>query len=138
MPTVSTRCPSCLHHIDIAAGHCALLGGPDGQPVAYALVCPLCGEPIVRAADRRTVAMLIAGGASPVGAEERAAGRPHPELPPSGPPLQIDDLIDFHLLLEGTDWFARLVALQATDAPGRPASSAPAQGPRRDRGTARH
>lgn len=107
MPTISTRCPSCRQHIVFDVEECALLGGEDGQPVAYAYVCPHCAEPIVRRADKRAVAMLLAGGASSHAAAEHVVPV-HPEQPAPGPPLTIDDLIDFHLLLEDACWFEQL------------------------------
>lgn len=105
MPTIRTRCPTCRQHVAFAAGRCALLAGPNGDSVAYAFVCPDCGEPIVRPADERITEMLVAGGASPHGAEEQAGRLPHPEQPCPGPPLTPDDLLDFHYLLASSGWF---------------------------------
>lgn len=107
MPTISTRCPSCRQDIVFQADDCALLGDADGKPVAYAFVCSHCGEPVVRRADQRAVAMLVAAGASCRGATEQVVAV-HPEQPASGPPLTADDLLDFHLLLEGACWFEQL------------------------------
>jgi hypothetical protein len=125
MPTIRTGCPSCRQPIDFAAGQCALLGGPDGQPVAYGFVCPHCGEPVVRRADRRAAAMLLIGGASPRGAEERVVRPLHPEKPGFGPPLTANDLIDFHLLLDGACWFQQLASLAGACGPERSESSQP-------------
>jgi hypothetical protein len=133
MPTIRTQCPSCRQQIDFAPGECSLLGGPDGEPVAYAFVCPHCREPIVRRADRRAAAMLVIGGASPRGAEEHVGRLPHPEEPAGGPPLTDDDLIDFHLLLDGADWFGQLAHLTGPRVVR--ATRSPRQRPaRRDRG----
>ncbi|HVL99769.1 MAG TPA: hypothetical protein VM324_10810 [Egibacteraceae bacterium] len=119
MPTIRTICPSCRGDVLLEAGHCALLGGHDGQPVAYAFVCPDCGEPVVRRADRRAAALLTACGASPRGVRERAARFPHPEQPGDGPPLTADDLIDFHMLLADPHWAVQ----PAPDAPPPPPAS---------------
>ena len=119
---IRTRCPSCRHDVDFRAEQCALLDGPDDEPVAYAFVCPRCGEPVVRPADRRTTALLVRGGASREGAAE-AARMPHPEHPASGPPLTVDDLIDFHRLLDDACWFERLVELRPSSK--NPTSSEP-------------
>ena len=105
MPTIRTRCPTCRQHVTFAAGRCALLSGPDGNSVAYAFVCPDCGEPIVRPADERITEMLLAGGVSQHGVEEQPGRLPHPEEPRPGPPLTRDDLLDFHLLLASADSF---------------------------------
>ena len=113
MPTIRTQCPSCRQYIDFAPGQCALLGGRDGEPVAYAFVCTHCREPIVRRADRRAAAMLVIGGASPRGAEEHVGRLPHPEQPEGGPAFTDDDLIDFHLLLDEARWFDQLADLTA-------------------------
>lgn len=111
MPTISTRCPSCCKDIDLVEGEGALLGGSDGEPVAYAFVCPLCNEPTVRRVGPRGVQLLLAGGISAEGVMEDALRRSHPEEPPAGPAFTFDDLLDFHLLLDHAGWFERLANL---------------------------
>lgn len=108
MPTIHTRCPSCRQHMDLPASDCALLDGPGGHPVAYAFVCCHCREPIMRRADGRTMAMLVASGASAHGGQEQAVALCHPEQPAPGPPLTADDLIDLHVLLDAPGWFEQL------------------------------
>lgn len=111
MPTISTRCPSCCKDIDLVDGEGALLGGADGQPVAYAFQCPECGELTVRRVGPRGVQLLLAGGVSAEGPCEDSLRVLHPEQPPPGPALTFDDLLDFHVLLNEDGWFARLADL---------------------------
>lgn len=108
MARMRTRCPGCGQQVELDTGRCALLGGPDGRPVAYAFVCPDCDEPVVRRADRTAAALLEFGGASQAVAEAPVVPR-HPEEPAPGPPLTPDDLIDFHLLLQRRGWHERLL-----------------------------
>lgn len=122
MPTIRVRCPSCGQHFELLRGQCALLGDENGDPVAYAFRCRICAEPVVRWADLPEVAMLLAGGASERGVEERAGRPPHPERPRPGPPFTADDLLEFHLLLEDEGWFAQLTALAAAGGPDTAAS----------------
>jgi hypothetical protein len=122
MPTIQTRCPACRQRIDLAGGECALLEGVDGGPAAYAFVCPRCGEPVVRRTDRQAAALLVAGGASARGAEERVPRPAHPETPSPGPAFTVDDCIDLHLLLfEDRSWFDGLTGLaDRPEPPGGP------------------
>lgn len=70
----------------------------------YAFECPDCATRVQKHADERVVALLIAEGVTPV----------RWELPPEmaeshdGPPISLDDVLDFHLLLEDPAWFAEL------------------------------
>ncbi|HVL98919.1 MAG TPA: hypothetical protein VM324_06490 [Egibacteraceae bacterium] len=117
MPTIRTSCPSCRQQVDVAASRCAMLGGPHGDPVAYAFVCPQCGEPIFRRVDPQAATMLLAAGVSRSGGEGNPLRPTHPENPRSAPPLTGDDLIDFHLLLDRADWFSHLTSPTASGEP---------------------
>ncbi|MFN2614075.1 MAG: hypothetical protein ABR552_04575 [Actinomycetota bacterium] len=75
----------------------------------YQFQCPLCDEQIRKPADDRVVQLLISGGVSAtvwqLPEEVREAHM--------GPALTTDDLLDFHLLLERSDWFDRLLQVTA-------------------------
>ncbi len=83
---------------------------------SYTFVCPLCEETIEKRADRKVVMLLLSAGV-----EVREVSRgvlETRELPPQatldealpedgrpcGPPLTVDDLIEFHFLLEDDEW----------------------------------
>jgi hypothetical protein len=76
----------------------------DTDRGTYAFACPRCGDPVARDATPRILSLLVSAGVraevwhQPAEVHER----------PGGPPLTPDDLLDFHLLLAGDDWFARL------------------------------
>jgi rRNA maturation protein Nop10 len=72
----------------------------------YTFVCPVCLEEVRKPADDRVVQLLISGGVRAVVWQMPAEVSEIHE----GPPLTLDDLLDFHIELERTDWFERLTA----------------------------
>lgn len=81
-----------------------LQGDSDG---IYSFICPACREDVEKRADRRIIALLVSAG---VGAEDRSGHpstarfgdtEPDPRGPlPKSPAFTLDDLIDFHFLLQ--------------------------------------
>lgn len=117
MTRIRATCPTCgevelrpddvvLHRIVDAAG--SLLAG-----TCYRFSCPECSSMVEKPADDRVADLLTSGG---VPTEDVVSGparplRPlHPELPPDGPPLTLDDLLDLHFALHDDHWFERLAA----------------------------
>lgn len=117
MTRIRATCPTCgevdlrpddvvLHRV--VDGRGALLAG-----TCYRFSCPDCASVVEKPADDRVAGLLTSGG---VPTEDTVAGparlpRPlHPELPPDGPPLSLDDLLDLHLALADEQWFERLAA----------------------------
>lgn len=78
----------------------------DGS--CYRFCCPTCEDLITKPADERIARLLTTGGVTVI---EHGAPEPHPEGPFDGPALTLDDLITFHQLLEGADWFHELEAM---------------------------
>jgi hypothetical protein len=72
---------------------------------SYSFVCPSCLDLVKKSADRKIVGLLRSVG---VGVAERPSAEA--ESRPDGPLFTLDDLIDFHFLLDGDDWFAGLAA----------------------------
>jgi hypothetical protein len=78
-----------------------------GRGSTYAFTCPACADPVEKAADRKTVALLISAGVEPSPMDPSADPRPRvdrDEIEPLGSladavPFTLDDLIDFHFLL---------------------------------------
>lgn len=107
MTTIKATCPECGEvnltsddielRINIASGssYGFLCGGIDG-----------CGEYIVKKADERTVRLLLSGGVMPI-MEHVPAEVLEPK---TGPPINHDDLLAFHELLEREDWFDQLTS----------------------------
>ncbi len=116
MATIRAACPRCgdvrLRPRDLTVRVCA-----DDDQGSYAFSCPGCGTPVQRDATPRILALLVSAGVRtevwhrPAEIAERR----------SGPPLTSDDLLDFHLLLRGDDWWDRLVAITPAPSP-RPRS----------------
>jgi predicted RNA-binding Zn-ribbon protein involved in translation (DUF1610 family) len=106
MTIIRTACPTC-GEVDVRAEAVllhVLKGDFDG---VYSFICPTCQEDVEKRADRRIIALLVSAG---VGVEDRSGHPstarfdeierdPRGDLPP-GPAFTLDDLIDFHFLLE--------------------------------------
>lgn len=76
----------------------------------YRFNCPVCDDTIEKHADRKVVMLLLSAGVEvyEVGVDEDA---PPPVTSAPGddaPPLTVDDLIDFHYLLQDEGWFDEL------------------------------
>lgn len=92
---------------------------------SYTFVCPACGGAVSKAADARVVDVLIAAGVELVVWDMPAELDEHH----AGPPIDYDDLIDFHFLLEATEAAEILTGLTV----GADRSQHPAGGQRRSR-----
>jgi hypothetical protein len=80
----------------------------NGREGSYRVTCPSCEDDVEKRADRKIVALLVSAGVD----IEQGEGAPNPELfddediddprgqMPDGPPFSIDDVIEFHYLLE--------------------------------------
>jgi hypothetical protein len=73
----------------------------------YAFACPHCGDLVTRPASARIVSLLVSAGV------QREVVSPPAEVfeHRTGPPINTDDLIDFHLLLEQDGWLERLTEM---------------------------
>ena len=106
MTTVRAQCPGCgdvqLHIDDLTVRVCH-----DGDvPSAYRFRCPGCDQTVHREASSRIVDLLVSAGAP----QELWSWPAELTELRAGPPLTPDDLLDFHLLLAGPDWFEALAA----------------------------
>lgn len=116
MARIRASCPDCgdvelspeQMSVRVAHGPAELVG--DGS--RYRFVCPYCSLTVHRPADERIVQLLLSGGVPVELGDLRAllddTPPPHPERPPKGPRFGYDDLLDFHLLLQRSDWFDRV------------------------------
>jgi predicted RNA-binding Zn-ribbon protein involved in translation (DUF1610 family) len=124
MTRIRATCPTC-GEVELRPDEIELhVVGADPDDVqdgsSYIFDCPACCHEISKPADGRIARLLTSGGV-PVtctGDPEieavvaAAMGRiTHPEGIVVGPALTIDDLLDFHELLQTPDWFDELRAL---------------------------
>ena len=96
-------------------------GGREGT---YRFTCPMCADDVEKRADRKIVALLVSAGVGVSGGEHDAdegyATAPlfDEELDdprgmlPAGPALTIDDVIDFHFLLQDERYIEDFLAAQ--------------------------
>jgi hypothetical protein len=106
VPTIRATCGQCgdveLTTADVRVRVCI----EDNQG-SYLFRCPACRMAVVKPAEPRIVDLLVASGVEfstwTMPAELR-------ERRPLGPAISHDDLLDFHVLLDGPDdgWFAEL------------------------------
>jgi predicted RNA-binding Zn-ribbon protein involved in translation (DUF1610 family) len=122
MTRIRASCPDCgevdLTPPDVTLRIVRSEDGLVGEGSSYRFSCPDCAQLVDKPADERIAQLLTTGGVSveddgpelDVEARLAALRPPHPEAPPAGPPLTLDDLLDLHLLLSSEDWFDALVA----------------------------
>jgi hypothetical protein len=79
----------------------------NGREGSYRFTCPSCADAVEKRADRKIVALLVSAGVDierPDGAatlSDRLFDQEDPAaLRPGGPPFSIDDVIEFHFLLQ--------------------------------------
>lgn len=103
MTTIEATCPSC-GTIERTPADFELAVCDDPSASWYAFGCPSCNERIQKHADERVIALLIAEGVAPIRWRlpmELLEGH-------DGPPITLDDVLDFHLLLEQPGWFLKV------------------------------
>jgi len=102
------RCPTC-GDMELAPEAIDLQWCSHAPASYYRYSCPGCGEGVSKPADGQTAQVLIAAGVRPKYWHMPAeAIEPH-----DGAPITLDDVLDFHLLLERDDWFESLTQKDA-------------------------
>lgn len=105
MTIIRMTCPGC-GEVDVGPESVLLhvLGG--GREGIYSFTCPACLDDVEKRASRKIMALLVSAG---VEVEDRSGhpstlrsgAGPDPRGPlPTGPAFTLDDLIDFHFLLQ--------------------------------------
>lgn len=106
MATIRASCPDCGDVEFTTRDVQVRVSAPDGSGT-YAFCCPGCAVTVVKAAETRTIDLLLASGvalATPEVAPAEIDERPYFE-----DPITHDDLLDFHHLLHRDDsWFEAL------------------------------
>ena len=103
MTWIEANCPDC-GAVECKPQTFELQVCDQAEASYYVFICPSCNSRIQKHADERAIELLIAEGVTPrqwnLPAEFRETH--------GGAPLTIDDLLDFHLLLEQPNWFEAL------------------------------
>jgi hypothetical protein len=100
MTTIKATCPEC-GEVDLTADDILLRIGSNRQNNTYGFSCPNCDRFVEKSADDRIVRLLLSGGVIPVVVQV-----PAEVLEPRwGPPINHDDLLEFHEMLEQDDWY---------------------------------
>jgi hypothetical protein len=111
MTVIRATCPKC-GEVDLVPASILLHACRGDDEGTYSFMCPACMDDVEKRADRKVIALLISAG---VDLEDRSR---HPSLfghdrnepdgigsRPTGPAFTLDDLIDFHFLLEDDVYF---------------------------------
>ena len=110
MTTIKATCPDC-GEVDLTADDILLRIATGEGSNTYGFSCPSCSEFVEKPADERVIRLLLSGGVMPmlvhVPAEALEAR--------SGPPINHDDLLEFHELRQRDDWFTQLTAASNLD-----------------------
>ena len=106
MATIRASCPDCgdveLTTRDVTVRVCAA-----DERGSYVFRCPTCRMAVTKAAEQRIVDLLVSSGVAlevwrlPAELSEQRVGEP----------LNHDDLLEFHELLQGDAWFATLSSM---------------------------
>jgi hypothetical protein len=104
--TIRANCPVCgdvqLTPRDLTVRVCA-----EDESGAYVFQCPRCESSVAKDANQHVVDLLVASGV-----RLEVWRRPLELLEQhSGPPIDADDLLDFHLLLESDVWFEQVAGM---------------------------
>jgi len=97
----------------------------NGREGSYRFTCPSCSDDVEKRADRKIVALLVSAGVDIDQSEGSEHLGEHPGLfdddddeentgthrrQPEGPALSIDDVIEFHYLLEDDRYIREFLA----------------------------
>lgn len=112
MTTIRATCPTC-GEVEMGAASVVLTVVSGTTEGTYTFDCPVCEERVKKHADRKVVMLLLSAGV-----EVRETIVHHPSQASldeieadersEAPPFSVDDLIDFHFLLQREDWLEDL------------------------------
>lgn len=99
--------------------------GQGGREGTYRFTCPTCMDAVEKRADRKIVALLVSAGVDVAGrgsdlleepgAPDSTYAEPDEDprgVLPDGPVFTIDDVIEFHFLLEDDKYIREFLATQ--------------------------
>lgn len=105
MATIRASCPDCGDVEFTTRDVQVRVSSPDGSGT-YAFCCPGCSVTVVKAAETRTIDLLLASGVAlaPSDLPAEVDERPHFD-----DPISHDEMLDFHRRLHDDDsWFDEL------------------------------
>jgi len=80
----------------------------EGEGV-YSFACPVCMEAVEKQADRKIVSLLVSAGVATAGRGSDAVALAGEVPAVSSPALTMDDLIQFHFMLEDDSYLERFL-----------------------------
>jgi predicted RNA-binding Zn-ribbon protein involved in translation (DUF1610 family) len=115
MTTIRTTCPRC-GEVDMGPEAIMLSVRQSGREGSYRFTCPNCADDVEKRADRKIVALLVSAGVDIEQSEQdqllfddESPDEPRRQMP-QGPVFSIDDVIEFHYLLEDDRYIEEFVA----------------------------
>lgn len=111
MTVLTMPCDRCSALVELELS-CLLLAITEGDdaPGQLAYICPACREFASIPVSLDTATTLLAAGCPQV---HTVPPLPAPDMPPAGPPLTLDDVIELHAVLANEGWLAALTGEQS-------------------------
>ncbi|HEX6262107.1 MAG TPA: hypothetical protein VF097_04595 [Actinomycetota bacterium] len=124
MTTIRATCPRC-GEVEMSAASVLLVVEAGTTEGTYRFVCPSCEDTVEKRADRKVVMLLLSAGVEVREVSHEVVSMEHPSVRSHQPSFEeavqedvrvaqeepaftLDDLIDFHFLLQQEDWFDEL------------------------------
>lgn len=105
--TIRTTCPRC-GEVDMGPESILLSISTEGQGV-YSFACPVCTEAVEKQADRKIVSLLVSAGVAPSGGGSDTMALLSEDASSAAPALTMDDLIQFHFMLEDDSYLEKFL-----------------------------
>ena len=104
MATIRAICPTCAD-VELTTQDLRVQVCSDTNRGSYSFRCPSCRMAVAKQAEPRIIDLLVSSGV------RMQLWRLPAELrePKIGPPIDWDDLLELHELLERPDWLAQLL-----------------------------
>lgn len=99
MTTIRAQCPKCGDVI-LKANTLEVRICTDTQESSYVFNCPMCNMAVSKSTSREISDLLVASGVKKTEWSLPLELKEHK----NGPSLTLDDLLDFHILLENDSW----------------------------------
>jgi len=115
--TIRATCPEC-GDIRLQSSQLIVRVCSDDDSAAYRFRCPRCADQVSKPASGRIVDLLVAAGVRMEVWQLPAEVR---ENHADGPPFDLDDVLDFHLLLRQDGWLEAQIRAEWGRLPGEAA-----------------